>query len=252
MVRFCESLQDCCIVDKSTFYHNSSNNIGGSAIRIYSDDLIISNSIINFNVNTPAVLINSNELQLFHTAFSQNSHGDVIGQSPLNFGEITTTNFNGDSCDIYNNIFLDPMFVDPEQGNFHLQWGSPCIDAGDPLSSYDPDSTIADIGAYYFDQILGAEFPETCPLPTAFSLSLPYPNPFNSSVTISFAVPRPGEVRITIYDITGREVEALVTGHLSTGAHEAVWNAAGAASGVYFVRMEAGDFMQTRKMILLK
>ena len=59
------------------------------------------------------------------------------------------------------NINTDPLFSDPENGNYHLQWDSPCIDAGDPSSPYDPDGTIADMGAYYYDQlqvILDADF----------------------------------------------------------------------------------------------
>ncbi len=64
------------------------------------------------------------------------------------FQIITSTNYNGDPCDIYNNIFLNPQFVNASQYDFHIQSYSPCIDAGDPTLPYDPDNTIADIGAY--------------------------------------------------------------------------------------------------------
>ena len=66
---------------------------------------------------------------------------------------IDLSNANGDSCDIYNNIFLDPMFyATVGDSAYYLTAESPCIDAGDPESPWDPDSTIADMGAFYYDQ----------------------------------------------------------------------------------------------------
>ncbi len=61
-------------------------------------------------------------------------------------------NANGDSCDVYNNIQMNPCFVDTANGDYHLTVNSPCIDAGDPDSPLDPDGTIADMGAFYYDQ----------------------------------------------------------------------------------------------------
>ena len=87
----------------------------------------------------------------FYNNIGGNSSGYAV---PLFWGIIMETNYNGDPCDIYYNIFLDPLFVDPNAGNFNLQAGSPCIDAGNPASPPDPDGTVADIGAFYFDQTL--------------------------------------------------------------------------------------------------
>ena len=121
---------------------------------------------------------------------------------------------------------------------------------------WDPDSTIADIGAYYFDQILGVEPPEISSIPTSYNLSPPYPNPFNNSVTISFAVPLPGKVDLKVFDVLGREAGANV--HLPlqewypAGYHSVVWDADDCASGMYFLRMQAGDYVQVRKVIMLK
>ena len=85
-----------------------------------------------------------------------------------------------------------------------------------------------------------------------FTLSPPYPNPFNSSVRISFAVPVAGEVTITVYDITGRVVEMLSAGDWGLGYHSIVWDADNCASGVYFVRMETKAFTKTQKLVYLR
>jgi len=83
------------------------------------------------------------------------------------------------------------------------------------------------------------------------------PNPFNPVTTIAFELAIPGEVSITVYDVSGRMIRSLVKGHLSSGVHEVTWNGrdrngATAASGVYFYRLMAGDVQETRKMVLLR
>jgi len=71
---------------------------------------------------------------------------------PSYFGEIITVNANGDSCDTYFNLFMNPLFVDTLNANFHLTSNSPAIDAGDPVFVRNPDSTVADMGAYFYYQ----------------------------------------------------------------------------------------------------
>ena len=89
-------------------------------------------------------------------------------------------------------------------------------------------------------------------LPERFRLEPAVPNPFNPETTLSYYLPEAGKVSLVIYDITGREVQSLVNGHLSPGEHEAVWNAEGMASGIYFARLTAEGQAQTRKMLLVK
>ena len=83
-----------------------------------------------------------------------NNGENITGNVPSRFEELTTVNANGDSCDIYNNIFLPPELVDPGSYAFNIDLlpTSPCIDAGDPNLSTDPDGTIGDIGKAYYDQ----------------------------------------------------------------------------------------------------
>jgi hypothetical protein len=89
-------------------------------------------------------------------------------------------------------------------------------------------------------------------VPVEFSLSQNYPNPFNASTTIQFNLPEAGEVTIQIYDILGRSVETLISGTQSAGVHSVVWNADNQPSGVYFYRIDAGDFSDQKSCLLLK
>ena len=89
-------------------------------------------------------------------------------------------------------------------------------------------------------------------LPEEFTLQQPYPNPFNPSTVLSFELREAGLVKLTVYDITGREVAKLVNGQMPAGAHSVTFNGSDLASGVYMVRLEAGDFQQTQKLLLVK
>ena len=92
----------------------------------------------------------------------------------------------------------------------------------------------------------------------AFELRQNHPNPFNPVTTISFAIPKPGVVRVNIYDIAGRLVRRLLTKeYAAPGRDSVVWNGLdqngkAVSSGVYFYRLEADEFSATRKMLLLK
>jgi hypothetical protein len=79
-----------------------------------------------------------------------------------------------------------------------------------------------------------------------------YPNPFNASTTIRFILPEPGEIQVTIYDLLGRQVETLVDEEKQAGQYRVIWDASNHSSGIYFYRIKAGDYTETKKMILLK
>ena len=89
-------------------------------------------------------------------------------------------------------------------------------------------------------------------LPEAFDLSPAYPNPFNPTTTLSFALPQEADVSIVIYDIQGRELTTLISGSMQSGYHSAIWNANRYSSGLYFVQMIAGEYMNTQKLMLVK
>ena len=94
-------------------------------------------------------------------------------------------------------------------------------------------------------------------LPTAYSLDQNYPNPFNPSTIIRYELPKAGNVQIKIFNSTGQEVRSLLDDFEPSGTHNLMWDARDnhgqhVSSGIYFYRIVAGDFVQTKKMILLK
>lgn len=89
-------------------------------------------------------------------------------------------------------------------------------------------------------------------IPLVHELSANYPNPFNPTTQIRFGLPEADYVKLTVYDITGREVARLAEGSFGAGYHTVTFDASQFASGVYLYRMEAGSFVQSRKMVLMK
>ncbi len=85
-----------------------------------------------------------------------------------------------------------------------------------------------------------------------FSLSQNYPNPFNPTTIIEYSIPKAEKVTLKIYDVLGREIRTLVNNEQIQGKYSVEFNAGNLASGVYFYRLEAGNFAQTKKLILLK
>jgi hypothetical protein len=88
--------------------------------------------------------------------------------------------------------------------------------------------------------------------PTSFSLSQNYPNPFNPATRIQYALPENAQVKLTVYDMLGQRVAVLVDKKQPAGYHEIVFQATSLPSGMYFYRLNAGGFVETRKMVVLK
>jgi hypothetical protein len=93
------------------------------------------------------------------------------------------------------------------------------------------------------------------PLPLEFSLEQNFPNPFNPATSISFSLPRPVQVKLTVFDLLGREVVTLADGPYGAGTYTVRFDPSATgrmASGVYFYRLEAGDFSETRRMVMIR
>ncbi|TKJ37254.1 hypothetical protein CEE37_14165 [candidate division LCP-89 bacterium B3_LCP] len=149
----CEEDSDPLILN-CTVSMNSAGDCG-SGINIEYCNPTILNTIVAANnggaggiyfENCPDVSVNYGDCY-------NNQNRNYGGQVPAGLGELVTVNAKGDSCDVYYNICLDPLFVYAAQNDYRLQWSSPCIDAGDLDPVYnDPDSTTADMGAFFYDQ----------------------------------------------------------------------------------------------------
>lgn len=106
------------------------------------------------------------------------------------------------------------------------------------------------------DPVSGIEN-DNSPTGYSYSLSVNYPNPFNSNTTISFSIPKNEFVSIAVYNTLGKRIRILTADVYSTGSHTVIWNGKNdrgetAASGLYFYKIISGDFTQTGRMILLK
>jgi hypothetical protein len=165
------------------------------------------------------------------------------------------------------NIDLDPLFRDPDNGDFHLMSiacgdsvYSPCIDAGHPAiidslldCSRGLGIVASDMGAYGGgDSVSVGVVDDFNMIPDKFDLFQNYPNPFNASTTISFTLPQESEVTISIYNLLGQRVSTILEGRLPAGEHNVVWKADDYPSGVYFARLEKDERSENVKMILLK
>jgi len=124
------------------------------------------------------------------------------------------------------------------------------------------DEMMILFGYFYKSSTTAVETDEVSTLSQSFALEQNYPNPFwseatsrfagNPATTISYILPKSAGVEVAIYDVFGKLVSVLVRATQSAGAHKIIWDARGAASGMYFVKMRAGEFQAARKILLLR
>ena len=93
---------------------------------------------------------------------------------------------------------------------------------------------------------------ENSEIPKRYTLDQNFPNPFNPSTTIRYGLPNKSDVQLTIFNTLGQQISQLVNGEQEAGYHEVKFDASGLSSGVHFYRLRAGDFVETRKLLLMK
>ncbi|HMS63733.1 MAG TPA: T9SS type A sorting domain-containing protein [Ignavibacteria bacterium] len=169
------------------------------------------------------------------------------------------------------NINLDPMF---DSTNYYIRSNSPCVDKGDSSSAFndpaDPGNPLLakfpskgglrnDIGAYggpgsnkIANSIVGIKSLSGNLSPEKFYLNQNYPNPFNPGTVISYQLKVSSLVTLKVYDVSGKIVATLVNEKKNAGSYEVKFDGSNLSSGIYFYTINAGDFVETKQMILLK
>jgi PKD repeat protein len=137
------------------------------------------------------------------------------------------------------------LLAPPKEGTYY--WGVIARDSKGNTASCDKIFRIMNLTAVEADRNI----------PLTYGLDQNYPNPFNPETTVPFQTARPGTVRIQIFDLDGRIVRVLEDRHFDAGSHKARWdglddNGRQTASGVYVIRIQAGDFAKQRKMLLMR
>lgn len=258
-------------IKNNTIIRNSASSYGGGIFCYYKSSPLITNNIISSNLQGYGIYCEweSNPAMLYNNVWD-NLDSNFIGY-PAGVGDTTWgANMNGIPCDSFYNIIRDPLFAD-SLSDFHLQEGSPCIDAGDNsvapdsdldgnariVDGNDDDSAVVDMGAYEYQPLVGTR-EENVPFSGSdFVVLQNYPNPFNPQTTIEYYLPKSAWVNLTIYNILGRKVKVLVNDFQTKGKKSITWDGKNqhgkkVGSGVYFYRLQAFDYVESKKMLLIK
>jgi parallel beta-helix repeat protein len=255
------------IIYNNTITNNYAVFGGGIYSCIFTSNAKIYNNIIAFNsdgIRIDSLFGKPYTPILIYNDFWGNYRGNFLGFPPQVGDTTWGFNLNGVPCDSFYNITRNPLFVDTANFDFHLLVNSPCIDAGDPFSPLDPDTTIADMGAFYYPHTQTFVKDNDRNLPVEFELSQNYPNPFNPATTIpftvygsQFTVHSPIHTTLKIYNIKGQLVKTLVDEEKLPGNYNIIWDGKEnsgreVSSGIYFYQLKTMDYTETRKMVLLR
>ncbi len=166
----------------------------------------------------------------------------IVNEQPI----ITYSDIEG-GWEGEGNIDTIPLFCNPDSGDFTLAENSPCVGTGQDGANMG----ALDVGC---EAILSTGMDV---VPGRFVLHQNYPNPFNPVTTLQYDLPEDAMVNITIYDMMGRVVKTLVNGSQTAGYRTIQWNATNdegqpVSAGLYLYTIQAGQYRQTKKMVLLK
>ena len=247
-----EAIAGITYIVNNTFVNNLAWNPEGSG----------GGALFNFTHNWNDSLIIKNNIFAYNEASLEYASGAyiVLADSSYCYWDYNCI-YENTICGVEpgaHDIFTDPLFVDTLNDDFHLLPQSPCIDAGDPDSPLDPDSTRADIGAFFYDQSVDIETPGEPSGTYKFKLHQNYPNPFNAQTIISYYLPKSDIVTLSVYSITGQLVARLVSEECQdAGEHEIIWdgcdiNGNSVATGIYFYQLKIGGYKEAKALIIIR
>jgi hypothetical protein len=252
---------DKSIIINNTIVNNSAAHGGGFCCNDNADPILI-NNIIWGNISTDGNQVNFVDINSDpHFSFN-----DIEGGKEAFAGTGAGANYTG----LYeNNIDADPVFVDAASDDFSLSNSSSCIgkginsveiggvlynvppfcNMGNPRPS--PAGSNPDIGACEnLNPTVGIE--QELITPRDFVLYQNYPNPFNPATAISWQSPVGSWQILKVYDVLGNEVATLVNEYKPAGSYKVKFDGGNLASGIYFYKIQAGDYTAVKKMVLLK
>ena len=226
-------------IKNCTFIDNNSGDKGNTFYLSYGSEIRILNTIARGDSLAEFLNTGENIRQTLYVNYSNFEGGqeDIIG-------------FQSNLMDIYyhDNFSSDPLFCDPENMNFSLAENSPCVGSGEGGENIG----ALDIGCEAIELSIDKTL-----VPDLYALHQNYPNPFNPTTKISYDLPEASVVSFSIYDLMGREVRTMINSEQTAGFKNIQWNATdnlgkSVPAGMYIYTIQAGEFRQTRKMVLLK
>lgn len=249
-------------IENNTIAMNTAATGGGGIIST-RDSLYLGNAIFWGNTGGMGSQISlpaTTNLSSTHISYCDIQYG----QDSIYLGPIATLYWGP------GNIDVDPQFETGPLGDYHISYGSPCIDTGNPDSEYnDPEDPFNpgyalwpamglirnDMGAFggsgtgYW---LSVEEEESAALPEAELRLRSFPNPFRTSCTVCYELPEFSHVVLQVYDLSGRLVNTLVDEDLSAGMYSAHMDGSDLYPGVYFIRLIAGELSESRRCIIVR
>lgn len=154
--------------------------------------------------------------------------------------------------DVQLSVTPDDIVVALNPDEFSVSISAPGFEGEGTLTITVSDSEGGSVQASITIDVQTSVANEADELPVEFSLSQNYPNPFNPSTNISYAIPKAAEVKLLIFDMLGRNVASLVNERKAPGRYTVRFDAGNLSSGTYIYRIEAGSFVQTKKLMLIK
>jgi len=226
------------------------DDLGGSNTIIYRNDISTTNTIPDAPTNLFANVVEDsvtfswdpstdNETPsagLTYNAYIRNDSGDIIWNSLAN----TTNGYR--YIPAFGNAQQNTNWVIKDLSDGNYFWSVQAIDNNFAGSHFAAEQSF----------LIGPTGIEDLGNPEEFSLLQNYPNPFNPSTNISFTITEAGFTSLKVYDVLGNKVATIINEEKPAGEYEIKFNADGLISGIYFYRLKAGNFIETKKMILIK
>lgn len=224
-------------------------NADGLELGLYSMDVVItSNDPLTSEVVVPVVMLVEDEIPVELTSFTASSSADIVSLQWITASETNNQGFSIERKFISSESFSELTFVQGKgttTENTVYTYTDKLKHPGSysyRLKQIDYDGTISYSQSILVDVLK----------PDRYELAQNYPNPFNPSTTIKFALPEASEVTLTIFSMLGEKVAEILNTSLEAGYHKVEFDASNLPSSIYLYKIQAGKFIQTKKMILIK